>query len=97
MTYQTTRVCPSCRAVTINGTPGNVDVCDICRLRPDWEALPQAVRDEVGAMADAGDVNNAVHRLRDLDHNRLDSWTYTLMVAYQNSRNSSGSIPRNAS
>ncbi|MCP2250220.1 hypothetical protein [Lentzea aerocolonigenes] len=193
MTYQTTWVCPLCRTVTINGTPGNAEICDMCRLRPDWEALPQAVRDEVGAMidsksavpagyllaeldghqrptmeymklafygsrarrrtcscaevdhgyvswscpscgrpllgcdetrgeicapcgsgpswealpqavrdevgamADAGDVNNAIHRLRDLDHNRLDSWTYTLMVAYQNSRNSSGSIPRNAS
>jgi len=48
-------------------------------------------------MADAGDVMSAVHRLRDLDHHRLDSFDYTLMVAYQNSRNSSGSIPRNAS
>ncbi|MFC3891324.1 hypothetical protein ACFOWZ_07535 [Lentzea rhizosphaerae] len=91
-------VCPLCRTVVSGGgSIKKVDVCDICRSRPDWEALPQAVRDEVGAMADAGDVNNAVHRLRDLDHNRLDPWTCTLMVAYQNRRNSSGSIPRNAS
>jgi len=55
------------------------------------------MRDEVGAMADAGDVISAVYRLRDLDHNRLDTFEYMLMVVYQNSRNSSGSIPRNAS
>lgn len=84
-----------CRAV-VTGF-GEVGLCDSCRSRPDWEALPQAVRDEVGAMADAGDVMSAVRRLRDLDHHRLDSFAYTLMVVYQNSRNSSGSIPRNAS
>ncbi|MET9625941.1 hypothetical protein ABZX92_00630 [Lentzea sp. NPDC006480] len=79
------------------GPGDNAEVCDICQARPDWEALPQAVRDEVGAMADAGAVWLAIERLRELDHSRLDSWDYTLMVACQNRRNSSGSMPRNAS
>ncbi len=89
--------CPSCGRPLLGCDHNRGEICAPCGSRPDWEALPPAVRDEVGAMADAGDVMSAVRRLRDLDHHRLDSFAYTLMVAYQNSRNSSGSIPRNAS
>lgn len=86
--------CPSCGRPLLGCDETRGEICAPCGSRPSWEALPQAVRDEVEAVAD---VNDAIHRLRDLDHNRLDTWDYTLVVAYQNSRNSSGSIPRNAS
>ncbi|MEU0882175.1 hypothetical protein ABZ345_26460 [Lentzea sp. NPDC005914] len=89
--------CPSCDRLLMGCDHDRGEICAPCDRGPEWAALPQAVRDEVGAMADAGDVMSAVYRLRELDHNRLDTWDYTLMVAYQNRRNSSGSIPRNAS
>ncbi|MFS8096096.1 hypothetical protein LFM09_03060 [Lentzea alba] len=89
--------CPSCDRPLLGCDETRGEICAPCGSRPAWEALPQAVRDEVGAMADAGDVTSAVYRLRDLDHNRLDTFAYTLMVVYQNSLNSSGSMPRNAS
>ncbi|WP_157984525.1 hypothetical protein [Lentzea terrae] len=89
--------CPSCDRPLLGCDETWGEICAPCRSAPDWEALPEAVRDEVSAIAEAGDVTSAVYRLRDLDHNRLDTFAYTLMVVYQNSRNSSGSIPRNAS
>ncbi|HEX8864650.1 MAG TPA: hypothetical protein VF821_03235 [Lentzea sp.] len=89
--------CPSCGRPLLGCAETCGEICAPCGSRPQWEALPQAVRDEVRAVADESDATNAVHRLRELDHNRLDGWTYMLMVIYQNSRNSSGSMPRNAS
>jgi hypothetical protein len=89
--------CPSCGRPLLGCDETGGEICAPCGSRPDWEALPQAVRDEVGAMADAGDVTPAAYRLRDLDHNRRSTFDYLLMVVYQNSLNSSGSIPRNAS
>ena len=86
--------CPSCDRPLRGCDHNRGEICAPCRSRPAWEALPQSVRDEVGAMTD---VTSAAHRLRDLDHNRLDVFDYTLMAVYQNSLNSSGSIPRNAS
>jgi len=86
--------CPSCGRPLLGCGHNRGGICAPCGSRPAWEALPQAVRDEVGAMTE---VMSAAYRLRDLDHNRLDVFDYTLMAVYQNSRNSSGSIPRNAS
>ncbi|MET8761442.1 hypothetical protein [Lentzea sp. NPDC004782] len=86
--------CPSCDRPLLGCGHNRGEICAPCGSRPGWEALPQAVRDEVGAMTE---VMSAAYRLRDLDHNRLDVFDYTLMAVYQNSRNSSGSIPRNAS
>ncbi|MDT7783082.1 MAG: hypothetical protein QOF58_1501 [Pseudonocardiales bacterium] len=89
--------CPSCDRSLMGCEHNRGEICAPCAWGPSWEALPQAVRDEVGAMADAGAVWLAIDRLRELDHSRLDSWSYTLMMAYQNRRNSSDSMPRNAS
>jgi hypothetical protein len=86
--------CPSCDRPLRGCDHNRGEICGPCRSRPAWEALPQSVRDEAGAMAD---VMSAAYRLRELDHNRLDVFDYTLMAVYQNSLNSSGSIPRNAS
>lgn len=84
--------CPSCDRPLLGCDHNRGEICAPCASRPDWEALPQAVRDEVGAITD---VTAAAYRLRDLDHNRLTTFAYTLMVLSQNSRNSSDSIPRN--
>ncbi|KJK47500.1 hypothetical protein UK23_20290 [Lentzea aerocolonigenes] len=89
--------CPSCDRPLLGCDHNQGEICEPCGRGPGWEALPRAVRNEVGALADAGAVCLAIERLRELDHSRLDSWDYTLMVAYQNRRNSSGSMPRNAS
>ncbi|PWK89414.1 hypothetical protein C8D88_102687 [Lentzea atacamensis] len=56
-----------------------------CLSRPDWEALPQSGRDEIGTMVETGGLMSAVYRLRDLDHNRLDTFDHTLMVVYRDS------------
>lgn len=81
-------VCPSCRAVITAGARDDHRdrVCSTCLLRPDWEALPEAVRDEVGAMLAAGAVEPATYRLRDLDENRLDTFDYVLMTVYAQGR-----------
>ncbi len=78
--------CPSCDRPLLGCAETRGETCAPCRRRPDWEALPQAVRDEVGAMVDDGDVMPATYRLRDLDQNRRDTFDYMLMVTYRDSK-----------
>lgn len=81
-------VCPLCRAVSTGGDCGDDSrkrdsLCSSCRLRPDWEALPQAVRDEVGAMVGAAGRIRAGYLLMDLDGNRRPPLEYMMLTSYR--------------
>ena len=77
--------CPSCGRPLLGCDETRGEICRPCSLGPAWEALPRAVRDEIGAMVDAGAVMHAPERLRDLDEFRRDNFDYALMVAYRSS------------
>jgi hypothetical protein len=75
--------CPECHC-TIDGYVDRAgDTCSSCKARPDWEALPLSIRDEVGAVADASGVVEAMYRLMQLDGNRRPNREYMLMAAYR--------------
>lgn len=78
--------CPSCDRPLLGCDHIRGETCAPCRSAPAWEALPQTVRDEVGAMLAAGAVEPATYRLRDLDENRLDTFDYVLMTVYAQGR-----------
>ncbi|ANZ38137.1 hypothetical protein BBK82_20810 [Lentzea guizhouensis] len=77
--------CPSCDRRLMGCDETHGEICRPCGLGPAWEALPRAVRDEIGAMVDAGAVMDAPERLRELDEFRRDNFDYTLMIAYRGS------------
>ncbi|MGI5505074.1 hypothetical protein [Lentzea sp. CA-135723] len=84
-------VCAMCRAVITPTTCGDVGcerhrdsevLCGTCRLRPDWEALPRAVRDEVGAMAETTSPIRAGYLLMGLDGHRRRPLEYMMITSY---------------
>ncbi|MFD4641121.1 hypothetical protein ACFWN2_27685 [Lentzea sp. NPDC058436] len=75
--------CPGCGS-TIDGYVERAgDTCRSCEARPEWEALPQEVRDEIGAMVDAGRGVLSIYRLMELDGHTRRSIDYMRMVSYR--------------
>jgi hypothetical protein len=75
--------CPECDA-TIDGNSENLGgICMSCKARPDWEALPQAIRDEIGAMVEADRGIPSIYRLMELDGHRRPNSDYMRMVSYR--------------
>lgn len=85
--------CPEC-AAEIRGPATAADtICPICEVRPEWEALPEAVRAEIGAMVDEDRWVHAVYRLLELADGTLPNGTCIRMVGYRRNlrnRNASG-------
>ncbi|WP_189256374.1 hypothetical protein [Lentzea flava] len=100
-----TWTCPECGSQIEYDADAGCSSCSSCEARPLWEALPQSVRDEIGEMVDNDRAIPSIYRLMELDGGKRPNTEYMRMVSYrmrlrradQNRRNSSGSIPRNAS
>jgi len=75
--------CPECDHEIEGGADQAGTICPSCEAKPDWEALPEVIREEIGTMIDDDRWIDAIHRLNELDGARLPNTTYMRMVAYR--------------
>lgn len=75
--------CPGCDATVDAYTDREGSICRSCEARPDWEALPQSIRDEIGAMVDADRGIPSIYRLMELDGHKRSNVEYMRMVSYR--------------
>jgi hypothetical protein len=76
-------LCPECHCTIDGYVDREGSICMSCEARPDWEALPQAIRDEIGAMVDADRTIPSLYRLMELDGRKRRTAEYMRMVSYR--------------
>lgn len=75
--------CPGCGGMLDGLVERAGDICMSCRAQPEWEALPQEFRDEIGAMVDAGNAIPSIYRLMELDGRTRSNTDYMRIVSYR--------------
>lgn len=75
--------CPECDAQMEGGADDAGSTCSGCEARPDWEALPQSIRDEIGEMVDNDRGIPSIYRLIELDGGKRPNTDYMRMVSYR--------------
>ncbi|MFI6096879.1 hypothetical protein ACIA8G_15055 [Lentzea sp. NPDC051213] len=75
--------CPECDGQIEGGAADAGSICPSCEAKPLWEALPQAIRDEIGEMVDNDRGIPSIYRLMELDDHERPNSEYMRMVSYR--------------